>query len=41
MYLTVCYYYVMYKFKSESTLCSLPECQGTPYLKETPYLKFK
>ena len=28
--LTVCYYHFTYEFQSESTLCSLPECQGTP-----------
>ena len=28
--LTVCYYHVMYELQSESTLFSLPECQGTP-----------
>ena len=39
--LTVCYYHVTYGFKSESTLYSLPECQGTPCLKQAPYLKFK
>ena len=27
---TVCYYHIMYEFQSESTLYSLPECQGTP-----------
>ena len=39
--LTVCYYHVTYKFQSESTLYSLPECLGTPYSKQAPYLKFK
>ena len=29
VHLTVCYYYVMHKFQSESTLYSLPECQWT------------
>ena len=29
--LTVCYYHVMYGLQSESTLFSLPECQGTPW----------
>ena len=24
------YYHVTYEFQSESTLCRLPECQGTP-----------
>ena len=38
---TVCYYHVMYEFQSESTLYSLPECQGTPCSKQAPYLKFK
>ena len=27
---TVCYCHVTYEFQSESTLSSLPECQGTP-----------
>ena len=40
VHLTVCYH-VAYKFQSESTLCSLPECQGTPCSKQSPYLKFK
>ena len=26
--LTVCYYHVTHEFKSESTIYSLPECQG-------------
>ena len=26
---------------NESTLYSLPECQGTPCMKQAPYLKFK
>ena len=39
--LTVCCYYVTYEFQSESTLYSLPECQGTPFLNQAPYLKFK
>ena len=38
---TVCYYHVTYEFQSESTLYSLPECQGTPCSKQAPYLKFK
>ena len=38
---TVCYYHVTYEFQSESTPYSLPECQGTPYLKQVPYLKLK
>ena len=41
VHLAVCYYHVTYKFQSESTLCSLPKCQGTPCSKQTPYLKFK
>ena len=36
----VCYCRVTHEFQSESTLYSLPECQGTPYLKQVPYLKF-
>ena len=39
--MTVCYYNVTYEFQSEATLFSLPECQGTPCLKQAPYLKFK
>ena len=39
--LTVCYYHVTYKFQSESTPYSLPECQQTPCSKQAPYLKFK
>ena len=35
--LTVLYYHVTYEFQSESTLYSLPECQGTPCSKEAPY----
>ena len=27
-------------YQSESTLYSLPECQGTPWSKQAPYLKF-
>ena len=38
---TVCYYHVMYDFQSEFTLYNLPECQGSPCLKQAPYLKFK
>ena len=37
-FLIVCSYHVTYSFQSESTL---PECQGTPYSKQAPYLKFK
>ena len=36
----VCYYHVTYEFQSESTLYSLPECQGTPCSKQVTYLKF-
>ena len=39
--LTVCYYHVTYEFRSESTLYSLPECQGTPCSKQASYMKFK
>ena len=41
---TACNYHVAYEFQSESTLNSLPECQGTPCSitpKQAPYLKFK
>ena len=41
---TACYYHVAYEFQNESTLNSLPECQGTPCSitpKQAPYLKFK
>ena len=38
--ITVCYH-VMYEFLSESTLNSLPECQGTPWLKQMPCLKLR
>ena len=41
VHLTVCYYHVRYDFQSESTFYSLPECQGTPFSKQTPYLEFK
>ena len=30
VHLNVCYYYDTYEFQSDSTLYSLPECQGTP-----------
>ena len=46
-YKTVCYYHhiitviITYKFQSESTIYSLPECQGTPCLKQAPHQKFK
>ena len=36
---TACYYHVTYEFWSESTLYSLPECQGTLSSKQSPYLK--
>ena len=39
--ITVCYYYVKYEFQSVSTLYILPECQGTPSLKQAPYPKLK
>ena len=38
---TVWYYHVTYEIQSESTLYSLPECQGTPYSKQAAYLKIK
>ena len=38
--MTVCYYHVKYEFQVEYTLYSLHECQGTPYSKQGPYLKF-
>ena len=41
IYLLVCYYHVTYEVQSESTLYSLPECQGTPCPKQASYLKFK
>ena len=37
---TVYYYNVPYEFQIESTLSSLPECQGTPCSKQASYLKF-
>ena len=39
--MTVCYYHITYEFQIESTLYSLPECQGTACSKQEPYLKFK
>ena len=39
--LTVCYYHVISELQNESTLYSCPECQGTPCLKQAPYLEFK
>ena len=36
--LSVCYYHITYEFQSESTLYSLPECQGTTCSKHVPYL---
>ena len=41
MHLTVCYYYVPYKFQSESAFYNLPEFQETPCSKHVPYLKLK
>ena len=41
VHLTVCYCHVTYEYQSESTLYSSPECQGTPFSKQVPYLKFK
>ena len=35
------WYHVTYEFQGESTLYSLPECQGTPCSKQTRYLTFK
>ena len=32
--MAVCYYHVTCEFQSESTLHSLPECQGTPCSKQ-------
>ena len=40
-YLSIRYYHVPYEFQSESTLYSLPDCQGTPCSKQASYLKFK
>ena len=34
-------YHVTYEFQGESTLYSLPECQGSPCSKQASYLKFK
>ena len=33
--------YIAHEFQSESTLYSLPECQGIPCSKQAPYLTFK
>ena len=41
VHLTVCYYHVTNEVQSESTIHSLPQCQGTPCWKQLPYLKFK
>ena len=41
IYLTVSYYHATYEFQSESTLYSLPECQGTLCSKQVPYLTCK
>ena len=35
---SLCYYYATYEFQRESTLCSLPECQGTPCSKQASNL---
>ena len=40
-FMIACRYHVTYKFQSESTLYSLPECQGTSCSKQAPYLKSK
>ena len=37
----MCYYRITYELQSESTLYSLPKCQGTPCSKQALYLKFK
>ena len=39
--MTECYYHVTHEFHSESTLYNLPECQGTAFSKQAPYLIFK
>ena len=40
--MAVCYYHVTYEFQSESTLYSLPECEGTPCsLLLSNYCQFK
>ena len=41
VHLTACHYHVTHESQSESTLYSLPECQGTPCSKQVPYLKVK
>ena len=33
-FLTVCYHHITYEIQNDSTLFSLPECQGTPCSKE-------
>ena len=38
---SVCYYHVPCEFQSDSKLYGLPECQGTPCLKQVPYMEFK
>ena len=35
------HYHVTYEFQSESRIYKLPECQGTPCSKQSPYPKFK
>ena len=38
--MAVCYYHhLTYEFQCESTLYSLPKCQGTPCSKQALYLK--
>ena len=39
--MTLCYYHITYEFQSESTVYSLPKCQGTSSSKQALYLKFK
>ena len=41
LFLTLCSCHVTYAFQSQSTLYSLPECQGTPCSKQARNLKFK
>ena len=38
VFLSVYYYHVMCEFQRQSTLYSLPECQGIPCSKQAPYL---
>ena len=37
--LHLCSCHVTYEFQSESTFCSLSECQGTPFSRQARYLK--